>query len=36
MIDTISRGDAQWQQIEAEVDWGKSSAEELFALAEQV
>lgn len=35
--DAISRGDAQWIEIEAAVDWGKGpSADELFALAAQV
>jgi hypothetical protein len=34
--DTISRGDAQWIAIEPAVSWGKSSADELFALAAQV
>lgn len=32
--DAISRGDAQWQEIEAAVEWGKgASADDLFALA---
>lgn len=36
-IDTISRADAEWQQIEAEVDWGKDvTPEALFELAAQV
>lgn len=36
-IDTISRADAEWQQIEAEVDWGKDvTADDLFELAAQV
>ncbi len=36
-IDTISRADPEWQQIEAEVDWGKDvTPEALFELAAQV
>ena len=37
-IDTISRADAEWQQIEAEVGWEKLGVtpEELFELAAQV
>ena len=36
-IDTISRADAQWQQIEAEVEWGKDvTPEALFEMAAQV
>lgn len=35
--DAISRGDAQWQQIEAAVAWGKgASADDLFDLASQI
>lgn len=35
--DAISRGDAQWQEIEAAVEWGKgASADDLFALAAQI
>lgn len=34
--DAISRGDANWQQIEAAVPWGKVSASDLFDLAAQV
>lgn len=34
--DAISRGDAQWQRVEGAVSWGKSSADDLFALAAQV
>lgn len=35
--DAISRGDAQWQQIEAAVQWGKgASAAQLFDLAAQI
>jgi hypothetical protein len=35
--DAISRGDAQWQQIEAAVQWGKgATAADLFALAARV
>lgn len=34
--DAISRGDAQWIEIEPAVSWGKSSADDLFALAAQV
>lgn len=30
------RGDAQWIEIEPAVSWGKSSADDLFALAAQV
>lgn len=34
---TISRGDAEWQQIEPAVAWGKGvSADDLFALAAQI
>lgn len=37
MTDTISRADVEWQQIEAEVDWGKDvTPEALFELAAQV
>lgn len=35
--DAISRGDAQWQEIEAAVAWGKgASADDLFDLAAQI
>lgn len=34
--DAISRGDANWQQIEAAVPWSKVSASDLFDLAAQV
>lgn len=34
--DAISRGDANWQQIEAAVPWGKVSAADVFELAAQV
>ena len=34
--DTISRGDTQWIEIEPAVSWGKSSTDDLFALAAQV
>lgn len=34
---TISRGDAEWQEIEPAVTWGKGvSADDLFALAAQI
>lgn len=33
---TISRGDAEWQQIEPVVAWGKVRADDLFALAAQI
>lgn len=31
--DAISRGDAQWQEVEAEMTWEKVSAADLFDLA---
>lgn len=34
--DAISRGDAQWQQIEPVVPWAKVSAADVFDLAAQV
>lgn len=34
--DAISRGDAQWQEIEAGMTWDKVSAADLFDLAAQV
>lgn len=33
---TISQGDAEWQQIEPAVAWGKVSVADLFALAAQI
>jgi inactivated superfamily I helicase len=35
-IDQISRGDAQWLEIEAAVDWKTTTAEDLFTLAAQI
>lgn len=36
-VDAISRADTQWQEVEAEVDWGKGpTADDLFALAAQI
>lgn len=34
--DAISRGDAQWQEVEAEMTWEKVTAADLFDLAAQV
>lgn len=34
--DAISRGDAQWQEIEAAVAWGKATAGDLFDMAAQI
>ena len=34
--DAISRGDANWQQIESAVPWGKVTAADVFDLAAQV